>query len=343
MTVFWDGCQRGILTSIQIKSHNMRYVFILMVFLCTSCGTALPTIKPYKLDVQQGNVVTSKMLLQLRPGMTKSQVRFVMGTPLIQDSFHGNRWDYVYQLRENGKVTEQRRVILDFENELLKRVRGDVVPSGSDASKPSADDVENIGTRVLKPYTKPEKKGLLNKLMFWEKDEAASPKAAVIAKPQSTNAPSNSAEKKIDIDSSAQKAANPVGENPAPASEEVKSVLVVPVEMIAAPESAAVVPVQPQPVEAKVVAPNVVETKSIDLKPSENKVERAPEPVAPFEPSLGMQFDRSIRHVPDVAEPEAKAAVVAPRAGNKAPPKPKDLPAEGTPGFFDKMLEKIGF
>ncbi|MES2182255.1 MAG: outer membrane protein assembly factor BamE, partial [Pseudomonadota bacterium] len=77
----------------------MRYSFILLAILCTACGTALPTVKPYKLDVQQGNVVTSKMLLQLRPGMTKSQVRFIMGTPLIQDSFHDKRWDYVYQLR----------------------------------------------------------------------------------------------------------------------------------------------------------------------------------------------------------------------------------------------------
>src|SRR6476661_3826603 len=113
----------------------LRYLFILSVIFCTACGTALPTVKPYKLDVQQGNVVTSKMLLQLRPGMTKSQVRFIMGTPLLQDSFHGNRWDYVYQLRENGKIIEQRRVILDFENELLKSVRGDVVPAGSEKAK----------------------------------------------------------------------------------------------------------------------------------------------------------------------------------------------------------------
>ena len=71
----------------------LRYLVIFLAILCASCGTALPSIKPYKLDVQQGNVVTSKMLLQLRPGMTQSQVRFIMGTPLIQDSFHGKRWD----------------------------------------------------------------------------------------------------------------------------------------------------------------------------------------------------------------------------------------------------------
>ena len=151
---------------------TLRYLVVLLALLCSACGTALPSIKPYKLDVQQGNVVTSKMLLQLRPGMTKSQVRFIMGTPLIQDSFHGNRWDYVYQMREAGKITEQRRVILDFEKDLLKTVRGDVIPSGSSKSE-GADTNPNTGTRVVESYKKPEEKSLINKLKFWEKDDAA--------------------------------------------------------------------------------------------------------------------------------------------------------------------------
>lgn len=151
--------------------YTLRYLIVFLSLLCTACGTALPSVKPYKLDVQQGNVVTSKMLLQLRPGMTKSQVRFIMGTPLIQDSFHGNRWDYVYQMREAGKVTEQRRVILDFEKDLLKTVRGDVIPTGSAAAEPESK--ANTGTRVVEPYKKPQEKGLMDKLKFWQKDDAA--------------------------------------------------------------------------------------------------------------------------------------------------------------------------
>ncbi|MDP1767159.1 MAG: outer membrane protein assembly factor BamE [Methylotenera sp.] len=146
----------------------LRYSVILLAVLCASCGTALPTIKPYKLDVQQGNVVTSAMLLQLRPGMTKSQVRFIMGTPLIQDSFHGNRWDYVYQMREKGKITEQRRVILDFEDELLKAVRGDVIPKASEQS----GEKPNTGTRVVEAAVPAQKKSMLDKLKFWKSDEA---------------------------------------------------------------------------------------------------------------------------------------------------------------------------
>jgi outer membrane protein assembly factor BamE len=178
----------------------MRRFLILLAVLCVSCGTALPTVKPYKLDVQQGNVVTSKMLLQLHPGMTKSQVRFIMGTALIQDSFHGNRWDYVYQLREGGKVIEQRRVILDFDNELLKTVRGDVIPSGSD----KASATEDIGTRVINPSGKPEEKSWISKLKFWQKDEAELTQDAAAAKA------------KLDAEEAAKKAAALAKENEVP-------------------------------------------------------------------------------------------------------------------------------
>lgn len=109
----------------------LRFFTLLIAMTLAGCGAAIPTIKPYKMDIQQGNVVTSEMLLKLRPGMTKSQVQFIMGTPLLVDSFHTNRWDYFYQLRKQGEVVTQRRVILDFEKDLLVRVRGDVVPKGA--------------------------------------------------------------------------------------------------------------------------------------------------------------------------------------------------------------------
>ena len=75
--------------------------------------------------------MTSEMLLKLRPGMSKSQVQFIMGTPLLVDSFHTNRWDYFYQLSKQGKIVNQRRVILDFDGDVLAKVRGDVVPEGA--------------------------------------------------------------------------------------------------------------------------------------------------------------------------------------------------------------------
>ncbi len=356
----------------------MRYSFVLLALLCASCGTALPTVKPYKLDVQQGNVVTSKMLLQLRPGMTKSQVRFIMGTPLIQDSFHDKRWDYVYQLRENGKITEQRRVILDFENELLKTVRGDVAPSGSDKLK-ETEDTSNTGTRLVNPTPKTEDKGLIDKLKFWGKDDAASAKELEAAK---AKAAAEEAAKKSAAGSDAKSpndgAVNKDNASPdnQPPAEEAKSMLAVPLEEMPITDAPVIAPVTespalPPPAEAASVVepvtaePTVIEKNNSELikvepvtaepivepapeiKPAPTEVNPIQEPKTPppYDSSSGLMFDKSLKSNPEeVVNPVVVSTkVVEPRAGNKTPPKPKDLPPEEPIGFFDKMLEKIGF
>ncbi|MGZ8270997.1 MAG: outer membrane protein assembly factor BamE domain-containing protein [Methylophilus sp.] len=162
----------------------MRYITIitglvltLSATLLVGCGAKLPSIKPYKMEIQQGNVVTSKMLLQLRPGMTKSQVRFIMGTPLIVDSFHENRWDYFYQLRQEGKVTEKRRVILDFDKDALVSVRGDVVA----ASDKTAEAPTNTAPKSVTPPKKEESKSWFDKLKFWGGDEEKTAEVPVVA------------------------------------------------------------------------------------------------------------------------------------------------------------------
>ena len=151
----------------------MRLIIVLLVSFLTACS-GLPSIKPYKMDIQQGNAVTSKMLLQLKPGMTQSQVRFILGTPLIQDSFHANRWDYFYQMREQGKLIEQRRIILEFANDALIHVRGDVIPvSAQEAATPVAEE---------KPAVQPEEKeSWVDHLKFWEDD--VKPKTIYLEKP----------------------------------------------------------------------------------------------------------------------------------------------------------------
>lgn len=112
---------------------------LLIVVLMTLGACSVPRISPYKIDIQQGNVVTQEMVSQLKPGMTKSQVRFVMGTPLITDVFHKDRWDYVYRNAPGGRLEAQRRVTLIFENDLLKRVEGDVTPAKPKAETASAE------------------------------------------------------------------------------------------------------------------------------------------------------------------------------------------------------------
>jgi outer membrane protein assembly factor BamE len=107
----------------------MRNAILLLALFCTACSGY--SFKPYRMDIQQGNVVTPKMMMQLRPGMSKAQVRYVMGTPLIVDAFRVNRWDYLYRMEKGGTLIEERHVVLEFDNDKLTRVTGDVIPAGS--------------------------------------------------------------------------------------------------------------------------------------------------------------------------------------------------------------------
>lgn len=69
----------------------------------------------YKMDIQQGNEVTPEQADALRIGMTQAQVRSILGTPLLQDPFSPGRWDYVYQLQQQGELVEQRRLTVFFD------------------------------------------------------------------------------------------------------------------------------------------------------------------------------------------------------------------------------------
>jgi outer membrane protein assembly factor BamE len=109
----------------------------LVVGLLFVIGTAACTyLTPYKIDIQQGNVVTPEAIEKLKVGMTRSQVGFILGTPLLADVFHGNRWDYVYYLRKGGRVGEERKVRLLFEDSKLKQIDGDVVAAKAKDDKP---------------------------------------------------------------------------------------------------------------------------------------------------------------------------------------------------------------
>ena len=93
----------------------------------------------YRQDIRQGNYVSQEMVAQLKPGLTREQVRYVLGTPLVTDPFHGSRWDYVYRYVDGRNNVQQRTlsVYFDAENKLM-RVGGDVMPmtAGVTAAKP---------------------------------------------------------------------------------------------------------------------------------------------------------------------------------------------------------------
>lgn len=109
-----------------------------LLLACNSVGSMdFPGV--YKISIPQGNIITQEMIDQLRPGMTKRQVIFVMGTPLIRDPFHQDRWDYVYNFQPGGGVRGQERVSVFFENDALVNFTGDFVPTGELADQASAN------------------------------------------------------------------------------------------------------------------------------------------------------------------------------------------------------------
>lgn len=100
---------------------------------CASSGFTLPKIpgiEAHRMEIQQGNYVTQEMIAKLQPGMTRDQVRFVLGTPLVADAFHADRWDYMFRRqRANSKEIEQRRIVIFFDDGRLSRIEGDVTPA----------------------------------------------------------------------------------------------------------------------------------------------------------------------------------------------------------------------
>jgi outer membrane protein assembly factor BamE len=109
-----------------------RNLPLCLSLLVAACGP----FSPYRMEIQQGNFVTQEMAAQLKPGLTRDQVRFVLGTPLVSDIFHDERWDYVFvRQRANSDEVERRRISVFFEDGKLKRIDGDVVAAA--AGKPA--------------------------------------------------------------------------------------------------------------------------------------------------------------------------------------------------------------
>jgi outer membrane protein assembly factor BamE len=98
-----------------------------------ACGyvPTIPGVTPYKIDIQQGNYISQEMVTGLKPGMSKEEVRLALGTPLLTDIFHADRWDYLYWREKPGAKREQRKLTVFFEDGRLTRIDGDVVAAGA--------------------------------------------------------------------------------------------------------------------------------------------------------------------------------------------------------------------
>lgn len=100
-----------------------------LTMLATGCATReqatdsfLGLITPYRIDIVQGNAVTKEQVALVKPGMTRQQVQAVLGSPMLTDPFHANRWDYLFSIRRPGTEVQRRSVVVHFEGNLLKKI-----------------------------------------------------------------------------------------------------------------------------------------------------------------------------------------------------------------------------
>ncbi|MCO7515464.1 outer membrane protein assembly factor BamE [Pseudomonas guariconensis] len=155
-----------------MQNTKLLLTSLTFVGLLALAGCSFPGV--YKIDIQQGNVVTQDMIDQLRPGMTRRQVRFIMGNPLIQDTFNTNRWDYLYSLQPGGGQRQQERMSIFFnDSDQLVSLSGDFMPGVSRDQEilgGSGDTTVSPATEPSQPEEKPAKPGSLEESIQREID-----------------------------------------------------------------------------------------------------------------------------------------------------------------------------
>jgi outer membrane protein assembly factor BamE len=95
----------------------------------SSDGSLLGFVTPYRIDIVQGNVVTKEQLALVHPGMSRVQVRDLLGSPLLTDPFHADRWDYVFTIDRPGTSPQRRSVVAHFEGDKLVKIDAPDLPS----------------------------------------------------------------------------------------------------------------------------------------------------------------------------------------------------------------------
>ena len=134
-------------------------------------------VKPYKVDVVQGNCVSREQVQALQPGMSRQQVREILGTPLVTSLFHADRWEYVFTIKRPASEMESRKLTVFFQGDTLARFEGDEMPSetefvatlGSHKGKPKVPTLEATEAQLARYPAR--------------KAEAAAPQAPAAATP----------------------------------------------------------------------------------------------------------------------------------------------------------------
>jgi outer membrane protein assembly factor BamE len=115
-----------------------------------SCSTILNNLPGvYSLEIQQGNIISQAMIDQLRPGMSKRQVIYIMGSPMLDNFFHKNRWDFLYSAHPTGGEKIQQQISLFFDNDQIVGIQGDFRPSTTPIPLVSNESTVDIPKRDL--------------------------------------------------------------------------------------------------------------------------------------------------------------------------------------------------
>ena len=292
----------------------MRYrhlIFFLTFVFLTACSVKSPIdyfeAKIYKLDVQQGNIITAEMLMGLKPGMTRAQVKYVLGTPLIQDSFHENRWDYIYKMIKDDRLIEERHVVVRFADDELVDVKGDIIQSNDILIGAETERQYKVITLSEADYAeqKKDKNSLLSRLKFWE-DEA---------------------------DQKTEEATIKISKEELEEEKKDSKSLLSRLKFWESETETAMTKDMPVEKESKVIP---IEEKSVDLMQAEEKLlsQEKPEKIISEQDSADAVNSKEEKFAIDETQSmssSVKDDII------------KSLPDESDPKYFELLLEKIGF
>ncbi len=135
-----------------LQSRSARLILLIAasasLVACSSLNGAssrlASVVTPYKMDIVQGNFVAKEQVEAIKPGMSRDQVRNILGTPLLTSVFHGDRWDYVFTFKRQGLASQSRKVTVFFKGDALERVEADALPTEAEFVA-SLDSGRNTG------------------------------------------------------------------------------------------------------------------------------------------------------------------------------------------------------
>lgn len=149
-------------------NKTLTFIFLISLLFLTGCTT----YRVHKISIQQGNIIEQEKVNQLKPGMRKDQVQFLLGTPVLKDMFHKDRWDYIYTFKPGYGPLEKKRFTVFFEDDALVNIVGDLHPQVDTIEKQKMEEVVVVPVDEYQPEAKKKwYQGWFDGLKWWKKEE----------------------------------------------------------------------------------------------------------------------------------------------------------------------------